>query len=526
MQAVSPIKCGEYLLSGLPLLLVKGIGDLDVQMTESEACYVLNDLSAKSLDAAADWFVDVVLPQRASLRGIARQLGCKHYSLRAAIQSYRHAIEFAVKSSNDSRRIRPIRRRPRAAYVSHDGMLEPLGQSQVVAYLEGLSRRWRIDLFSFEKYIDYSDSKRRMAMQARLSDKGIRWHPMRYHRKPSVLATAYDIARCSILLAGRIRAEGIMILHARGYVSALISYLATWGYASRILFDMRGFWADEKVDGGQWRPNSWLYWITKKAEQCFLRRADALVVLTQAGVNALPQLGVPLAQGSSLKVIPTCADLKLFFPKKKHSGEKNNRPLVIGISGTISNWYMRNEMLESVNHLLQAWTQSRLLVVSREDVGLFLRDSAEAGIDPRLIQFERADFQEMPEWINQMDLGIFFIRRCFSKIGSAATKLGEFLACGVPVVINDGIGDSGRIVRHEKVGIVLQEPSVEELGRRRLELEELLNDPEITFRCRQAAEKHFNLQDGIQAYQCLYDELLKKGRKNGAPPGADPCIQR
>lgn len=507
MQAVSPIKCGEYLLSGLPILLVRGIGDLDRQLGGSAACHFLPDLSAQSLDRAAEWFHGEVLPARARFREEARRLGLAHYSFAATLQSYQKALEFAVRRFRDFRAARPHRRRPRTAYVSHDGMLEPLGESQVVAYLEGLARRWEVDLFSFEKPVDFADPNRLAQMRQRLASAGIRWHPLRYHRQPGVLATSYDIMRCAMMLAGQLRIRGISIVHARGYVSSLISRMAIRGERCRFLFDMRGFWADEKVDGGQWRRNSWLYWITKRAERSFLRRADAVVLLTRAGLNALPQLDAPLAPGVKPAVISTCTDLNFFFPKSRRRAGQG--PRTIGLSGTISNWYLRSEMLSCLALLQRRWPQARILAVSREEESLLRRDAAAAGIDPARFLIRRANFREMPDWLNEMDLGLFFIRRCFSKTGSAATKLGEFLACGVPVVINDGIGDSGEIVRNERVGLVLAEPATAELDRRCSELEALLADPATSARCRQAAERHFNLQDGICSYNGIYEELLE-----------------
>ena len=38
----------------------------------------------------------------------------------------------------------------RTLYISYDGVLEPLGESQVVTYLERLSARYDITLVSFE----------------------------------------------------------------------------------------------------------------------------------------------------------------------------------------------------------------------------------------------------------------------------------------------------------------------------------------------------------------------------------------
>src|ERR1700682_914778 len=83
--------------------------------------------------------------------------------------------------------------KPAVVYISYDGMLEPLGQSQVLSYLEHLSRDYSIHLVSFEKKIDRADARRMAATRLRMSAAGIFWSPLAYHKRPSVAATAVDI---------------------------------------------------------------------------------------------------------------------------------------------------------------------------------------------------------------------------------------------------------------------------------------------------------------------------------------------
>ena len=73
-------------------------------------------------------------------------------------------------------------------------MLEPLGQSQVIAYLEKLAPDYAIHLVSFEKQKDRTDAPRVAKVAARLKAAGIAWTPLAYHKTPSAPATAYDIA--------------------------------------------------------------------------------------------------------------------------------------------------------------------------------------------------------------------------------------------------------------------------------------------------------------------------------------------
>ena len=155
-----------------------------------------------------------------------------------------------------------FRGRPRVIYVSYDGAAEPLGQSQVVAYLERLAADCVIQLISFEKPGDD-----RAPVRARLADCGVAWHPLVYHRGPPVASTVLDVVRgtrrIKQLAAG---IEGTLILHARSYVPALMALRARLGERARFLFDIRGFWADERVEAGLWRRDGALHRIAKRYE--------------------------------------------------------------------------------------------------------------------------------------------------------------------------------------------------------------------------------------------------------------------
>jgi len=68
----------------------------------------------------------------------------------------------------------------RVLYITYDGILEPLGQSQVLNYLESLSDRHQIHLMSFEKKEDIRNidklnniKGRKSAMSVIMSDKNM-----------------------------------------------------------------------------------------------------------------------------------------------------------------------------------------------------------------------------------------------------------------------------------------------------------------------------------------------------------------
>ncbi len=123
---------------------------------------------------------------------------------------------------------------------------------------------------SYEKARDWEDNVRRQATAKRIADAGIKWFPLRYHKAPTAPATAYDIAVGTAHAVAIARREKLGVVHARSYVPALIALAVKRLTGAKFLFDMRGFWADERVDGGLWPAGGRLYRMTKSLERHFL----------------------------------------------------------------------------------------------------------------------------------------------------------------------------------------------------------------------------------------------------------------
>ena len=397
-------------------------------------------------------------------------------------------------------------------YVSYDGALEALGESQVVAYIERLADRCDITLLSFEKPVHLSRPDDVARMRERLAVSGIRWMPLRYHKRPPILSTGYDVLRgfARALAWGLSGPRGIV--HARSYVPALIALWLKKCLGAGFLFDMRGFWVDERVDGGHWAGTGPLYRMAKRCERQFFERADAIVSLTHEGVRAFPALGYDVPRATPIEVIPTCTDLGRFAPGPKNAALVSRLGLsgrrVIGTIGTLSNWYLRDETLRGFAQLARRMPDVTILMVTNEDHDRLRLDAAAAGLPLERLTLVSAAFSDMPDYVRLIDLGLFFIKPRFSKKGTSATKLGEFLACGIPVVINEGVGDSDRIIRDSRAGLVVSNPPAAGLEASLAEVERLLADSGVTHRCREAATRYFNVEDGAARYARLYEGLL------------------
>ena len=394
-------------------------------------------------------------------------------------------------------------RPPGVLYISYDGMLEPLGQSQVLAYLERLTDDARLHLISFEKPADWADEARREALRERLAAAGIRWHPLTYHKTPTVPATLFDIAQGFALALWLTARHGLSIVHARSYVAALIGWKVKLLTGTKLLFDMRGLWADERVDGGLWPAGGRIYHAVKRIERTLLLGSDHIVTLTHASKGVIEGFPYMTKGHAPLTVIPTCADLDRFRPGEGKPPER----FTLGYLGSIGTWYLFDEVLACFVEVRKHSPDALLLVVNRNEQALVRERAAAAGIPDAALEVTTADHAQVPAQVRRMSAGAAIIRPVFSKIASAPTKLAEYLGCGVPCLGNVGVGDMEAILEGERTGVALREFSQMERTRAVSALLALCADPATPARCRAVAERLFSVEDGAAQYRGIYQSL-------------------
>jgi len=356
----------------------------------------------------------------------------------------------------------------------------------VLAYLRRLAPEYAITLISFEKSA-HPDHE----LRAELCELGIEWRRLRYHKRPPVLSTLLDVLRGRRELIRATKQTGPpAILHVRSYVPALMASLARPRIGGKLLFDIRGFWVDERVEGGIWPAGGVLYRVAKRCERRFFAEADAIVTLTHASV---PQIeawtgGRPVP----IEVIPTCVELERFEERPT----RPDGPHVVWC-GSIGTWY-RFELSWRV----AAACGMPLTVISRE------AEEAHRLLNGFPATISAVESRDVPQQLHAGDVGLCLIAASFSKLASTPTRFAEYLACGMPVVVMPGTGDLEALVQRHRVGAVLRSEDEDALATTAAAIRTLKEDPDLTDRCRRLARDRFDVQAGSAAYAALYRRLL------------------
>ena len=401
-------------------------------------------------------------------------------------------------------------------YISYDGMTDPLGQSQVLPYLVRLSQfGYQFTLLSFEKKNRYQ--KEEKIIEGICASASIKWQPLVFTKNPPILAKIYDrwqMKRKALQLHKRFNFD---MVHCRSYISAEMGLALKKKTGVKFFFDMRGFWADEKVDGGQWNQRSLffrkVYRYYKQKEKDFLLGADAIVSLTNAAKEELKKNEV--YHNLDIDVIPCCADLVHF--NYKNVNEKDTEQLkqqlqipgnkkVISYLGSVGGWYMTKEMFHFVKCLLEQSPDFVMLVLTKDEKEWVRAEALQQGIPPDKILITTASREKMPLYISLSDCSIFFIRPTYSKKASSPTKHAELMGMGVPVICND-IGDTGWIIEETMTGIIIKEFSEEAYRLQVKGIGELMSISKEHIR--EAAFRYFDLDAGVAKYLEIYKRVLK-----------------
>ncbi|NJN26533.1 MAG: glycosyltransferase family 4 protein [Cyclobacteriaceae bacterium] len=406
-------------------------------------------------------------------------------------------------------------------YLSYDGLNDPLGKSQILPYLEGLA-----DLGHTITVVGFEKGKKPEGSARQTSGKLTTVH-LTYHKWPPVLSTLYDLYLLRRLVTKMLNApvrhataaSQIDIVHCRSYVTALIGLWARRRFGVQFVFDMRGFWPDERVEGGVWNLKNplfaMIYRYFKRKEKELISEADAVISLTR---NAKKEICTwnfsdvspkEMLSSDKISVIPTCADLDLFSAdqvsisrqcqlRKSLGIEENDRILLY--LGSLGTWYMLDEMLDFFE-VLKVNSGFRFLFVTK-DREVLNRALANRHYQPGEVILTSCDRQQVPSFISICHAAIFFIIPTFSKKASAATKMGEIMAMGKPVITNSGWGDVDEIIDGEN-GILIEnlETRYYQKSIARIPLQ---TDPS---KIRQTAIQHFSLQQGILDFNRIYERL-------------------
>jgi len=402
----------------------------------------------------------------------------------------------------------------RVIYISYDGLLDPLGASQILPYLKSIAAHPRdVHVLSFEKA--HRLKEKEALKRAELAGMRIRWTPLVFTSHFGSVGKVWDLLRMHVKayqIASRDRSG---LVHARGHAGAQVGLFLKRRLGLKLIFDFRGLWVDERVDKGSWFLRNPLhraqYSYYKKIECKLLREADQIVVLTHAVVEEVLRLGA--RSRDSVTVIPCCADFDHFLLATEESRELardkcgiSQDSLVLGYLGSVGGMYLSDRFFCLVK-LVAIKSPNMEVLALTPDLERFESEKKKylSSEYHRLVHSKFATRDEVAATLPAMDLLVSFIRPSYARIASSPTKLAESFAAGIPAICNHGVGDVTQLVQKLDAGVVVDASSDEALALIAADLSSLRGKGGP--RLRDAARKELGLEIAVKLYRGIYEAL-------------------
>lgn len=399
---------------------------------------------------------------------------------------------------------------PRVLYIAYWGAAEPLGRSLVLPAVRKLSDLGvQLTLVTFEKAADLENSQDVRQIRQSLNDKGVKWIPLRYHKRPKLAVTAFDVANgCARAILSRVRTP-FDIVHSRTFIGGLIGQTVAPVLRSRLIYHNEGFYPDEQVDAGVWKLNSPAHRFARLLERRLYARADGIVALSNKAKTFIEKLPSVERKKTPVIVVPSCVDLE-HFKWEATAGRSSNGILRLIYVGSIGGRYSIERIARFAIGVSRK-SKTHLRILTQSDRNMVIEGLQATGWSDENWSVERVSHHAVPAELAVCDAGLHFLPKGISEFGGSPTKIGEYWASGIPVVVTPNAGDTEEIVRRDRVGVIIGDDSNESIERAGVELQALLADQNLGARCRKAAEENYALEAACDRQISLYRELTARG---------------
>ncbi len=390
-------------------------------------------------------------------------------------------------------------------YITYDGLLDPLGNSQILPYLEGLSDSgFKLIVLSFEK----TDRTNKLIdeLNKRLKSKNITWIYLAF--KKQFLGYFRRILKSCYLLNKTLKNKNIILFHTRGILTAIIYFICR--LKCPFIYDIRAF-AGEYIDCGRVKSNSIFAYSLIFFEKFLINLSSGIIVLDKSGSLFLKKNFKRLK--AEIKVIPTCTNFKDFPIIDKRFEENNKEYYKFVFLGGAKFPYRPDLALIFIKKLLENNINCKIDFINERD-----QDDIRKVCNDLNIPIENYDIfslpqKEVPSYLVNYHSGFIFNTSGEWRKMSSPTKLGEYLAAGLHIISLSGIEVINRLSKKEPNSFdILEEINFEKkLSEKKLKkILVKIKDKFVSTNSRKLAEKYFDISIANKHYKNLYIELSEK----------------
>ncbi len=378
--------------------------------------------------------------------------------------------------------------------------MEPLGESQVLSYLKKISSHQNVFLISFEKIDDLKNKNKLKEFFEICSNHGIYWKPLKYDQSLKYISSLKNILNLCLHTFRILKVNNIDVMHIRSYMPGIAALALKNFFKFSLVFDMRGLWPDEKVDRLGWNRNQIKYKFFKHLEARLLIEAKSIITLTNELKYYLIKQGY---DNKKICTIRTCVNFDAFYPIS-HEETGKGHSINLGYLGSADTAYDISRVIQLFDQIIKIQQNVNLTIFTKSNPNSIYEIAKNIGIESKFLEVRFCERKNLNKEINKLNAIVFFLKPSFSLLASMPTKIGESLACNVPIICNSFNRDIVELVGDNLAGKLIEFNNTKKEA---LETLSFINNYDQKFECLDLAKKEFNLDKGVKKILNIYQEI-------------------
>ena len=389
-------------------------------------------------------------------------------------------------------------------YVTYDGLLDPLGSTQVLAYQKYIAiKGWDLTIISYEKEDKSLEDIKNLRKE--LSKIGIKWINLSF--KLGKMKYFSRLLKGIFLIKYLTLRNKYYLVHARGIQAASLVSLAF--VSVPLIYDIRAF-AGEWIDCGRLSKNSFISKYLIWLENNLIKKAKGLVVLDRSGYDYLYEKYQ--INHKRIFVIPTCTDISKYKIDLNNRQICSDRVIKFVFLGGARYPYRPDLAFLLISQLLDLSFNCYIDFINDRDQLIIKENIRRLEFPIERVNILKLKPEDVPKKLPEYDSGLVFNSTGFWRRMSSPTKLGEYLAAGLHVVGIEGIAVLDRL--SEENNNVVNKLSEERIknGLSKDILYKIINNIQNPKRCVEAmtlAQNNFSLQKAQISYNDLYNKIYE-----------------
>lgn len=399
-----------------------------------------------------------------------------------------------------------------------ESLISPIIEGQVIQLLKELRGQIKegklyliafqpVYKFWFKKFTSERANLKRLGAELRKSNIYLsvipavylgRWFPNNWYLLPLIWIQVFPVL-CYFSLIMKVR-----LFHCRSYPPTFPTILVKRLFGAKVIFDPRSPFPEENVVAGRWDINSCTYKVWKLLEKKYLLESDVTIAIA----NTYTKHFVEIVKDGKFVEIPNNVDLKEFVVNEAFRAAFRSKlgiceeEIVFAYSGSLGNhWNDPRIYADFVVKTRDLNVKHRFLFITKDAAYLkkIFDQHNIVSSEYFVISTERAD---VPLYLSCADFGLNFMKRPDIRI---SVKTVEYLAMGLPLIINQNLLGGKELIERYKVGLVID---LNNLNLKELEDFILRKDQQLSLRCKKIALEKFSTKKVAEQYSKVYLSLL------------------